>query len=403
MPAQQAGWVLILRDITEERQHQEYQQAQERLATVGQLAAGVAHDFNNIMAVISLYAELILKSGDPGPQNRERLLTISQQAERAASLTGQILDFSRRSVMERASFEIVPFLKEFVNLVQRTLPESILIGFVCDDDQYLVNADPTRLQQVLMNLSLNARDAMPAGGELRLELTGLNLEPNQRPPLADMQPGKWLVLTITDTGAGIAPDHLLHIFEPFFSTKPPGRGTGLGLAQAYGIIRQHGGHIAVSSQAGRGTTFQIYLPGLALNDHSGRGPDEAEDLSLHGRGETILLVEDDNDARAAVRATLELYGYRVIEATNGHDGLAQFEEHAGEIDLVLSDLVMPVMGGEALFRALRQREEPAKTVLMTGYPLEGGGRALLEQGLVAWISKPFSADQIAGIIKEALG
>jgi two-component system, cell cycle sensor histidine kinase and response regulator CckA len=306
MPAQQAGWVLILRDITEERQHQEYQQAQERLATVGQLAAGVAHDFNNIMAVISLYAELILKSGDPGPQNRERLLTISQQAERAASLTGQILDFSRRSVMERASFEIVPFLKESVNLVQRTLPENILIGFVCDDDQYLVNADPTRLQQVLMNLSLNARDAMPAGGELRLELTGLNLEPNQRPPLADMQPSKWLVLTITDTGAGIAPDHLLHIFEPFFSTKPPGRGTGLGLAQAYGIIRQHGGHIAVSSQVGRGATFQIYLPGLALNDHSGRGPDDAEDLSLHGRGETILLVEDDNDARAVGGLTMTI-------------------------------------------------------------------------------------------------
>ncbi len=397
-----AGWVLTLHEVTEEKERQEYQQAQERLATVGQLASGVAHDFNNILAVITLYSRLVLRTADLDPKNHERLTVIHGQAKRAASLIGQILDFSRRSLMERTSFAFVPFLKELIRLMERTLPENIRIELETSGSDYVMEGDPARLQQVLINLGLNARDAMPEGGQLRISLGHLTIRTGQRLPSPGLTPGDWLRLTVSDDGTGIAPEDLPHVFEPFFTTKPPGQGTGLGLSQVYGIVRQHGGHVEVSSQPGRGTAVTIYLPVVTLVDTSSLDPSMQSGDPISGRGETVLVVEDDRATRQAVRDTLESLKYRVLEAADGEEALTVYEQHDQEIALVLSDLVMPGMGGGRLLQNLRKRDPELKVIVMTGYPLEESGQALLSQGIVAWLAKPFTAGAVGEAVHTAL-
>jgi signal transduction histidine kinase/CheY-like chemotaxis protein len=395
-----AGWVLILRDVTQARERQEYQQVQERLATVGQLAAGVAHDFNNIMAVITLYAELVLKSPELTKDDRTRLKTIYQQALRAARLVGQILDFSRRSVIDLVPMELVVFLKDLVRLLEHTLPENIKISLSYAEKNYVIKADPTRLQQAIVNLGVNARDAMPEGGELRIEVSGFLLKPGETPPLPDMVPGAWVKLLVSDTGTGIESGNLSRVFEPFFTTKPPGVGTGLGLAQVYGIIKQHNGLIDISSQVDQGTTFTIYLPALVTTGSAEEMPGAPVGQTAASGKETILVVEDQKATREAICETLEALGYRVLPARNGKEALKLYRP--GEVALVLSDLIMPVMGGEALFKALTQIDPNVKMVLITGYPEQESGKSLLEAGLVTWISKPFSSNQLASVVTNLL-
>ena len=392
--------ILVIRDVTEERQRRQYVQSQDRLATVGQLSAGIAHDFNNIMAVIMLYSQSLARNPDL-PMRQEYLETIAQQARRASDLITQILDFSRRAIMDRGRLDLLPFVKEVVKLLQRTLPENIAVTLRAEPDEYRVSADPTRLQQVLMNLALNARDAMPGGGELQIALTSLALRPGERPPAPEMAPGRYMCLSVADNGAGISPDHLPHLFEPFFSTKEPEIGTGLGLAQVYGVVKQHGGTIEVDSSPGRGARFTIYLPALDSSPrattpfHNGNGS--------HDNGQaTILLVEDHEATRDAIDDTLELLGYNVLLAGTGREALALFEENQESVDLVLSDMVMPEMGGVDLYHNLIARDSGVKMVVMTGYPLEDQGRSLLEQGIVDWLHKPFSPDVLGGKLREVL-
>ncbi|MFO7540339.1 MAG: GAF domain-containing protein [Chloroflexota bacterium] len=259
-----AGWVLVMRDVTESRLVQQQLQQQERLAAVGQLAAGIAHDFNNLMSIVLLYTQLIASSSDLSSRDRERLATIGQQAEHAARMIQQILDFSRRSVMERQPLDLRAIIEQQVELLQHTLPEYIDIVYERRPGQYLVQADPTRMQQIIVNLALNARDAMPDGGRLTFSLERLEVDQSgQRLPPA-IANGQWIRLIVRDTGDGIAPENLDHVFEPFFTTKAPGKGTGLGLAQVHGIVAQHGGHIVVDSQLGTGTAVIVYLPALLL-------------------------------------------------------------------------------------------------------------------------------------------
>jgi PAS domain S-box-containing protein len=394
-----SGWVLILRDVTEARQQQRYLQAQERLAMVGQIAAGIAHDFNNIMAVIILYADMLLKKQGLPATLQQPLQTIFQQARQAANLISQILDFSRQSVVERRPVDVLPFLKELAKLLKRTLPENITIRLEHDEGQYVVSGDLTRLQQAIMNLAVNARDAMPEGGTLRLELSHLLLEAGEKPPLPDMCPGDWLVLNVIDTGAGIAPRDLPHIFEPFFTTKAPGRGTGLGLAQVYGIIKQHDGHIDVASQVRQGTRFAIYLPAHAMPESQEVEP--VIEAPTRGGGETILVAEDNQMTRKAVRDVLEMLDYHVLEAADGQEALQLFEQH-DDIALVLSDMVMPSVGGSVLYARLKEKKPDIKMVVITGYPFEEHDKALLSQGIVAWVQKPFEVGQISQAIREAL-
>jgi signal transduction histidine kinase/ActR/RegA family two-component response regulator len=394
---QEGGWLLVVNEVTAEREQQRYLQTQDRLATVGQLAAGIAHDFNNIMAVIVLYAQTLLMSKPEGREH-ERLTVIYQQAQQASRLIGQILDFSRKSVVERRPLDIIPFAKELVRLLQRTLPETIDVNFVFREGDYVVEADPTRLQQALINLAVNARDAMPDGGTLTLTLSRHG--PDWQTPLPDMPRAHWVCLEMRDSGDGIVTADLPHIFEPFYSTKEPGKGTGLGLAQVYGIVKQHDGFIHVVSRIGYGTAFQIFLPSFILPP-----PEPLPELSgipAARPGETVLVVEDEESIREAVAVTLEGLGYRVLTAPNGEVALAIFRQGHESISLVLSDMIMPRMGGAVLFDALHTIDSSVHMLVITGYPLEETNKEFVERSGIAWVQKPFTTERLAQAVRQAI-
>ncbi|MCA9968817.1 MAG: PAS domain S-box protein [Anaerolineales bacterium] len=400
-PANQ-GWVFVLRDVTEQQAVQRQLQRQERLAAIGQLAAGIAHDFNNIMAVISLYAQLLAQSIELSSTQQARLKTIEQQSNRAAQLIQQILDFSRRTVLERQPLDLHPLLKEQVKLLQRTLPEHILIQLDAMPVEYIVQADPTRIQQTIMNLAVNARDAMPEGGQLRFTLAHELFADAGRAPLPDMAAGSWIRLSVADTGCGMATHVLDHVFEPFFTTKEPGQGTGLGLAQVHGIIAQHGGYIAVKSEVGVGSTFDCYLPALVLDT----GEDDTADVPAaampRGQGELLLIVEDEATLREAMMEILEVWGYQVLAAANGDEALTLLKEHGANVALVLSDIIMPRMGGKALLHALRDAGWEMPVILLTGHPLTADPGDWRAQNVRATLSKPVLPAKLAQTVADVL-
>jgi len=398
-PPDVGGWILQIRDVTSERSAQMQQRSQERLAAVGQLAAGVAHDFNNIISVIILYAEMLLQAQGRTQQDIDRLQTITQQGQRAAQLIQQILDFSRQSVMDQHPFDLVPFLREMEGLLMRTMPESIRVRMVAEGAGFMIQGDPARIRQASINLALNAREAMPDGGELRFTLSSLTLNAGEPTPCVDMTPGDWVRMTVSDTGSGIQPEALPHIFEPFFTTKSPAKASGLGLAQVYGIIQQHHGHIDVTSSKDGGTTFSIFLPLLAAPPIRGTTPEVSD--ANRGQGELILVVEDNEATRASVSEILANLGYHVLQAAEGKEALEIYARQAGKIDLILSDLVMPGMGGSELVRQIKAAAPQQRILLMTGYPL-GSTRELLESGTVHWLQKPLSGAKLARAVHEAL-
>jgi two-component system cell cycle sensor histidine kinase/response regulator CckA len=326
--------------------------------------------------------------------------TINEQAQHAANLIRQILDFSRRSVLEKTPLDLMPLVKEIVKLLERILPESIRLELTYDRSEYIVNGDPTRLQQALMNLAFNARDAMPNGGQLTFTCATLSLASEQTPPLPDMSAGEWFCLSVTDTGTGIAPEHLAHIFEPFFTTKEPGKGSGLGLAQVYGIVKQHDGAIDVHTQEGKGSMFTLYLPARAEPALAAPVPQSG---LIQGHGETILVVEDNPVMRMALVDILELMNYQVWQAANGREALAVLQEKAEQIDLVLSDLVMPEMGGQALLDAMRERGLGMPLVVLSGHPLTNEMEAMQVQGLAGWLLKPPDMHELSALLARILG
>ena len=376
--AEPEGWVLVTRDVTRQREIEKSHQHQAQLAAVGQLAAGIAHDFNNIMAAVVLYAQITARDSQLPPRVRERMEVINQQVGHAANLIQQILDFSRHNVLERQPIDLLPFVKEHVKLLKRTLPEHIEIHFECTHDSYIVNVDPTRIQQVLTNLAVNARDAMSQGGVLTIRLEQMTFTA----PTETVPAGAWVRMTVADTGTGIPADILSRIFEPFFTTKAP-LGTGLGLSQVRGIVEAHGGHIDVTSTVGQGTAFHIYWP-LHIAETEFR-PETPIPLAVEqGHGETLLLVEDDAVVRKAVAESLAAMNYQVLEATNGQEALVILQAHRDAIALVVSDVVMPKMGGVALYHALQQQGIDIPMILLTGHPLSGE----LESLNVEWLLKP---------------
>jgi nitrogen-specific signal transduction histidine kinase/ActR/RegA family two-component response regulator len=393
----------VLRDVTERRRTQEMVQQQERLAAVGQLAAGIAHDFNNVMSAIVLYAQILQRRDDLSDKERRRLDIIYRQANHAIDLIKQILDFSRRSVMERSAMDLVPFFKEMFRLFEHTLPESIKLALHYQAPDYIVVADPTRLQQAIMNLAINARDAMPDGGSFTVSLSRLELLPENMPPAPDMAPGPWLRISVAGEGYGMSEEMLQHVFEPFYTTKGSSEGTGLGLAQVYGIIRQHDGYITVDSIEGQGTTFTIYLPLIEEDTQATEIPPPTFDQAVRApREATVLVVEDEEWARIAVEESLEALGYHVLAATNGREALDIFADKERHVDLVLSDMVMPEMGGLVLYEQIRAQRPQMKMVFMSGYPLQDAGRTLLERGAVDWIAKPFSVNDLAQKVAEMI-
>ncbi len=385
-------WVLVIHEATQERAARQQLERQERLASLGQLAAGIAHDFNNILASIVLYSQLSLRMLNLSPQLRERLNVIVEQAHRAADLVDQILDFGRQAVLDRQPVDLAALLTEQVKLWERTFPETIRITLTYGAEAYSVNADQTRMQQMFMNLALNARDAMPEGGELRINL--------ERRYLADVEPpGEWIRVEVSDTGTGIPEEILPHIYDPFFTTKEPGKGSGMGLAQVYGIVLSHDGHIDVKTQVGAGTTFSIYLPALQIEPAA---PVLESEALAFGHGETILVVEDNPTARAAIVAALEMLQYHPLEAANGKEALDIVTQHSDEIALILSDLVMPEMGGKALAATLRQQTPHIRLVVMSGHPLGTEVESLRAAGIVGWVQKPPDLQALSEALAQAL-
>jgi signal transduction histidine kinase/HAMP domain-containing protein len=386
------GAVVVIRDVTRERENQKIALQQARLASVGQLAAGIAHDFNNILMTIGNSAELAMRRQADAPFVRKRLEVIVEQSERAAALVRQILDFSRQSAPSLETVDLAQLLEQTIGLLERTLPESIRIEMTTSEGPLLVSADPNQLTQVLTNLAVNARDAMPLGGALRFRLS-LQLRDAEGAGAR-----QWAVLTVEDTGEGMPPEVRDRIFDPFFTTKEPGRGTGLGLSQTYGIVTAHQGHIAVESRPGQGTTFTLSLPSLP----GGSGPVRSKaglDLVMGG-GQTLLVVEDEAPVRHTLAHILADLNYQTLTASSAENALELHAAHAGEVALVLTDLVMPGMGGLGLVRVLRERESRVPVVMMSGYVADSAKTGV--EGVCGWVEKPVTARRLGMVIQEAL-
>ncbi len=394
------GWILQIRDVTWEREVRQRMETQERLAALGQMAAGIAHDFNNLLQSLIASGELLLMEASPEMPEwaTDQLRSIQRQAERTARTIRQLLDFGRQTVSRRQRLDLGALVDDIVRLLRRTMPENIEIRWKRGEKPLVVYADFSQMEQVLTNLLINARDAMPEGGTITISLSEVTFGPGQRPPFSEMGGGPWAVLTVEDSGTGIPPDILPRIFEPFFTTKVPGRGTGLGLAQVYGIIRQHEGFIDVVSRVGEFTRFLIYLPALA------EPPEALEKVvkeAPQGKGETILLVEDEIRVLESLELLLTKLGYRVETAGNGMEAL-NYLDRGGKADLILTDMVMPQVGGLRLVKELRKRQFAGKVIVMSGYPLDEALDRLRQSGVSDWIAKPFRYDDLASLIRKVL-
>jgi len=310
-----------------------------------------------------------------------------------------MLDFGRQAVLRRETLNLEPLLDKTVALLGRTLPESVRIDLALEPGDYVVNADPARVQQAIVNLALNARDAMPDGGELHIALSRVQGEEIDCVDCGRVVGGEWVQVTVTDTGTGIPAEVLPHIFEPFFTTRAP-LGHGLGLAQVYGIVKQHEGHLEVETEVGLGTTFRLYWPALSVAPSVAQvqvQPDAAQ-----GEGQTILVVEDNAMMRTALLDVMDMLGYRVLEAADGREALAVCEQHRKDISLVLSDWVMPSMSGLALARELEKRDMAFKVLMLTGHPLDHETMRAVPASVVGWLQKPVDLSELADAVAQAL-
>ncbi|MEA3309842.1 MAG: PAS domain S-box protein [Chloroflexota bacterium] len=392
-----SGLLAVGTDITARQQLEEQLRRQERLAAVGQLAAGIAHDFRNILAVIILYAQMALRKPTLPSELTETFEIIVRQSKDAAALVQQILDFGRRAMIERFPLDLHALIEETLVLLRRTFPANIQLTLMAEGT-YTVMADPHRLEQLLLNLTLNSRDALPQGGELRFTLSKLTFEAATAPPLAGMPPGEWICLSVADNGTGMTAAVRSHLFEPFFTTKEVGQGTGLGLAQVFGIVGMHEGYIDVESAVGVGTTFHIYLPASVP---AAERVDELTAMLLPGHNETILLVEDNEPLRVASARILKKLNYRVLSAANGSAALKLYAA-ADKVDLVVTDLMLPELDGVELMRELRQRAPQLAALGITGYVGQELTAELRKIGFRGLLHKPFEIEDLGQAMHRAL-
>ena len=389
-------------DITERVLLEEQLRHAQKMEAIGRLAGGVAHDFNNILTAVLLQTEMLQAAPDVSETVRKGLGQIRASAERAADLTRQLLLFSRRQVIQPRDLDLNRVVGNLAEMIGRLIGEDVHLTLHLHPEPLPTRADAGMLDQVLMNLVVNARDAMPSGGRLVIETFAREIITAETASLPDTAPGSYVGLRVSDTGCGIPPENLPHIFEPFFTTKEPGKGTGLGLATVYSIVQQHHGFVQVASEPGRGTTFEIFLPArVSAGSGPASGPAPAPP---RGRAETILLVEDEPAVRALTRQTLERHGYRVLEAAHGREALRLWEQHRTAVDLLLTDLVMPEgLGGLELAQRLRASKPGLKVVFISGYAAEAGGLASEPQpGEGLLIQKPCAPERLLEIVRHCL-
>ena len=391
--------IVILNDVSEQKRREAQLQQAQKMEAIGTLAAGIAHDFNNLLMGIQGYASLMLLHLDSDDSHFEMLKGIEKQVQRGAKLTKQLIGYSRQGRYEIKPIDLNRLVKETSETFGRTRKE-ISIRRNLSHDLLAMDADQNQIEQVLLNLYVNAADAMPVGGTLTLETMNATHEDIQG-GVYDPKAGNYVLLIVTDTGRGMDSKTQKRIFEPFFTTKEMGKGSGLGLASAYGIVKGHGGYIEVNSREGRGTTFKIYLPGKERESRVADGSFKKISKINAGK-ETVLFVDDEDMIREVGREMLEVKGYRVLTAADGKEAIQMYEKNKDMIDIVLLDMVMPRMGGGKAFDRLKKINPNVKVLLSSGYSIDGEAGEILERGCNGFIQKPFKINQLSEKIKEII-
>jgi len=372
----------------------------QKMESVGQLAGGIAHDFNNLLSVILGFTGLATRRMDAGDPRREYLEQVLRASERAATLTRQLLAFSRKQVMQPRVIDPIDTLREMEPMLRRLIGENIALAVVLASPVARIKADVVHLEQAIMNLVVNARDAMPDGGTLTIEASYVDIDESYAQTHLDTRPGPHLLIAVSDTGHGMSEDTQAHIFEPFFTTKGPGHGTGLGLSTVYGIVKQSGGWIWAYSELGRGTTFKLYFP--CTREDLTTGEDTAAVETRAVANKTVLVVEDDDQVRALATTVLRGAGYSVREGRNPIEALAVAGAHAGAIDLLVTDVIMPLMDGKTLAERLLPLRPEMRVVFMSGYTENTiGHHGILEEG-VHFLSKPITSERLLAMVWRAL-
>jgi len=397
------GAICMALDITDRKQLEEQLRQAQKMEAVGRLAGGIAHDFNNLLMVIQGYADLLaerLPQGDPLQRNAEQIQTASQ---RATSLTRQLLAFSRKQMLAPKVMNVHAVVADMEKILRRLIGEDVQLETTSARDLGLVKADRSQIEQVILNLAVNARDAMPEGGRLTIETANAELDASFAHPPAVLEPGKYVMLAVTDNGCGMDSDTQAHIFEPFFTTKEKGKGTGLGLATVYGIVKQSGGYVWVYSEPGRGTSFKVYLPRIEEEKALPSFEPPAQFRATPRGSETVLLVEDEKGVRELAREYLQMIGYTVIEAENGHHALELAGMHDGKIHLLMTDVVMPGISGRELSERVKAVRPGIQILFMSGYT----DQAVVHHGILesdaVLLQKPFTLNTLALKLREILG
>jgi len=384
----------------ERRQLEEQLQHSQRMEAVGRLAGGIAHDFNNVLTAVLGSIELLLLDAPPDRPHREELDIIRDAATRAKDLIRQLLAFSARQVLQPMVVDLNHLVKDIAKMLRRLIGEDVALETTLAPGLGAVRVDTGQIEQVLVNLAVNARDAMPQGGRLAIATGNIELDGTRASPAATVPPGRYVLLQVSDTGAGMDALVQAHVFEPFFTTKPRGKGTGLGLATVYGIVRQSGGHITLDSALGQGATFRIYLPRVEAPLDAARGSSPV--VAPAAGNETILVAEDERLVRVLAQKVLERAGYRVVVAVGGADALALAERHDGPIHLLLTDVVMPEMNGRDLARRLAALRPGVRVLYMSGYADEAVAQhGVLDPG-TAFLQKPFTPEGLAKKVRSVL-
>ncbi len=395
-----AGMIGMARDVTKHKRVEEQLLQSQKMESIGNLAGGIAHDFNNLLGGILGYATFVKRKLSTRDKIYQSIEAIERSAQRAAELTKQLLGFARRGKYQVKPIECNALIREIVLILQRTIDRRIAIDVDPDPQLSVIEGDEAQIQQALMNICINARDALPKGGTIKIVSRNQRLTPDQASRQRGMKEGNYICLNISDTGTGMSPEVRSRIFEPFFTTKAKGQGTGLGLSMVYGIIQNHGGMVEVQSHIGIGSTFTVFLPALA--SASGAGEEITPIPDIHQGQETILLVDDEEIIRDLGVDILEDRGYRVFPAAEGKEAVRIYREQAQEIDLVILDVMMPGIGGKETYRQLRAINPQIKVLLSSGYSTNGEVGEILKQGVSGFVQKPYREEELAAKVREVL-